>query len=139
MPQAPRPTVTVSTMLLDAVDITETLASPKLLMKPTASGERQAVSAAGVGAAHTPAWQTSSPLHVLPSPHACPSGAARQPLEQQSPSTSLPSSHSSAVWLTTPSPQRAGAVVEVLLLLDVVVLLLVLTVELVLVLVLVDV
>src|SRR5579883_3200987 len=61
-------------------------------------------------------WSQPSPSIRLPSSHCSPGSTmplpqrvAVQLLSQPSPFTWLPSSHSSPAWLTTPSPQRAGA------------------------------
>jgi hypothetical protein len=107
------------------VETSVTVPSSKLLISATVAGARHIASAAGVGAAQTPCWQISSPLHVSPSEHGVPSCAASQAFEQQSPSTALPSSHCSLVWLTRPSPQTGGAVVLVVLVVLVVVVLVV--------------
>src|SRR5262245_24576947 len=54
---------------------------------------------------HTPAEHVPAVVQALPSLHGCPSGSRRQLAEQQSPSTPLPSSHSSPGSML-PLPQR---------------------------------
>src|SRR5262249_37743255 len=54
---------------------------------------------------HTPAEHLPAVVQALPSLHGCPSGSSRQLAEQQSPSTPLPSSHSSPGSML-PLPQR---------------------------------
>src|SRR6185436_12869937 len=85
--------------------------SSKFVMMASLNGTLQVSASSCVVGVQTPLWQVWSPLHTSPGPHGTPSGALVQVLEQQSSSTSLPSSQSSLAWLTEPSPQNGSGVV----------------------------